>query len=206
MAALTLYTWPPCTSSGWQAAALPSVCVECLAVEAYLHLLGVGFTVKHCTAPEQSPTGALPACVFDDEQVPGCQTRHGEQLGPGARSGAVHHLVQAVADLDAPLRRDLQAQSVAFAALLDACLAPALVRLETRQCTAQQESALTCVRFHSQGPSRVGRRRRVRQAHTGAPLLACLIALLSQYVNTTRRLLTCSLALARASLMAPPAG
>ena len=69
--ALTLYTWPPCTSGGWKAAALPSVCVECLAVEAYLHLLGVAFTVKHCTSPEQSPTGALPACVFDDEQAPG---------------------------------------------------------------------------------------------------------------------------------------
>ena len=130
--ALTLYTWPPCTSSGWKAAALPSVCVECLAVEAYLHLLGVAFTVKHCTSPEQSPTGALPACVFDDEQAPGCQTQHGEQLGPGARAGAVHHLAQAVADLDSPLRRDVQAQSVAFTALLDACVAPALVRLTPR--------------------------------------------------------------------------
>ena len=128
MAALTLYTWPPATGGSWASASLPSVCVECMAAEAYLDLLGVAYNLEHCTSPEQSPSGALPAVVFDDEPVPGCQTAHGHALGHAARVATLKHVAASVADLDGPLSSGDKAHSAAFCALLDACVTPALVR------------------------------------------------------------------------------
>ena len=132
MSRVTLYKFEP----AW---GLPSFSPECICLEAYLRLFNVKFSEEACTSENASPTGTLPAVDLDGLAVDGYDPEGGSGNGGGEDGGEggqgrgtagdvrsiIDRLKEAGMDLDKGLSSPDASELEAYAALVDAALAPA---------------------------------------------------------------------------------
>lgn len=104
------------------------LCVRC-AMQAYLRLAQIPFAVENCVTPSASPTGRVPALDTSSALV-GLLPSEG-RAGPSnehqASAKVIDYLKLNVKNLDSALRPEQQAELLAFSALVESKLMPALL-------------------------------------------------------------------------------